>query len=106
MNGRPAHHPCPLVAASPIDLVVVATFGRLQVATTTKSMHLARMRARAPTRASGYSASSRTGYRLASTSRMSIAVSLGVLPTLTPAASRASFFPWAVPAPEETMAPA
>lgn len=45
-------------------------------------------------------------YREASTSRMSAAVSLGVLPTLTPAASSASFLPWAVPAPAETMAPA
>lgn len=39
-------------------------------------------------------------------SRMSSAVSLGVLPTLTPAASRASFFAAAVPAEPETIAPA
>jgi hypothetical protein len=36
------------------------------------------------------------GYSEASTSRMSVAVSLGVLPTLTPAASRASL--WTTPA--------
>jgi hypothetical protein len=39
-------------------------------------------------------------------SRMRAAVSLGVLPTLTPAASRASFLACAVPAEPETMAPA
>ena len=39
-------------------------------------------------------------------SRARLAVSVGVLPTLTPAASRASFFAWAVPAEPETMAPA
>ncbi len=38
--------------------------------------------------------------------RASLAVSVGVLPTLTPAASRASFFAWAVPEEPETMAPA
>ena len=40
------------------------------------------------------------------TSRMSRAVSLGVLPTLTPAASRASFLASAVPAEPEMIAPA
>ena len=45
-------------------------------------------------------------YRLASTSRMSEAASLGVLPTLTPAASSASFLACAVPAEPETIAPA
>ena len=39
-------------------------------------------------------------------SRISSAVSDGVLPTLTPAASRASFFACAVPDEPETMAPA
>lgn len=39
-------------------------------------------------------------------SRASAAVSDGVLPTLTPAASRASFFAAAVPAEPETIAPA
>ncbi|MGX1132638.1 hypothetical protein RKD49_004828 [Streptomyces glaucescens] len=39
-------------------------------------------------------------------SRASFAVSVGVLPTLTPAASSASFFAWAVPDEPETMAPA
>ncbi len=39
-------------------------------------------------------------------SRIRAAVSDGVLPTLTPAASRASFFACAVPAEPETMAPA
>lgn len=39
-------------------------------------------------------------------SRARRAVSDGVLPTLTPAASRASFFAWAVPEEPETMAPA
>src|SRR3954452_4409983 len=39
-------------------------------------------------------------------SRMSCAVSDGVLPTRTPAASRASFFAWAVPDEPETIAPA
>jgi len=39
-------------------------------------------------------------------SRMSDAVSDGVLPTLTPAASRASFLACAVPDEPETMAPA
>ena len=39
----------------------------------------------------------RARYSAAMTSRMRAAVSLGVLPTLTPAASRASFFAWAVP---------
>ncbi len=39
-------------------------------------------------------------------SRASFAVSVGVLPTLTPAASRASFFAAAVPEDPETMAPA
>jgi DNA-directed RNA polymerase specialized sigma24 family protein len=39
-------------------------------------------------------------------SRASRAVSDGVLPTLTPAASRASFLAWAVPEEPETMAPA
>src|SRR5690554_301527 len=39
-------------------------------------------------------------------SRMRFAASDGVLPTLTPAASRASFFACAVPAEPETMAPA
>ena len=38
--------------------------------------------------------------------RMRSAVSDGVLPTLTPAASRASFLAWAVPEEPETMAPA
>ncbi len=38
--------------------------------------------------------------------RASLAVSVGVLPTLTPAASRASFFACAVPEEPETMAPA
>jgi hypothetical protein len=37
--------------------------------------------------------------------RMSSAVSLGVLPTLTPAASRASFLAPAVPDEPDTMAP-
>jgi hypothetical protein len=35
-----------------------------------------------------------------------VAVSLGVLPTRTPAASRASFLACAVPAEPDTMAPA
>src|SRR5699024_12273130 len=39
-------------------------------------------------------------------SRARRAVSLGVLPTLTPAASRASFFASAVPEEPETIAPA
>ena len=39
-------------------------------------------------------------------SRMRSAVSDGVLPTLTPAASRASFLAWAVPDEPDTMAPA
>ncbi|SKA06394.1 hypothetical protein SAMN02745673_02391 [Marinactinospora thermotolerans DSM 45154] len=39
-------------------------------------------------------------------SRASLAVSLGVLPTLTPAASRASFFAAAVPEDPDTIAPA
>src|SRR6201990_54337 len=39
-------------------------------------------------------------------SRIRWAVSLGVLPTLTPAASRASFFAAAVPDEPDTMAPA
>ncbi len=39
-------------------------------------------------------------------SRASAAVSDGVLPTFTPAASSASFFAWAVPDEPETMAPA
>src|SRR6476661_470714 len=39
-------------------------------------------------------------------SRISFAVSEGVLPTRTPAASRASFLAWAVPAEPDTMAPA
>src|SRR5690606_20222260 len=39
-------------------------------------------------------------------SRMRAAVSDGVLPTLTPAASRASFLAWAVPDEPDTMAPA
>src|SRR5699024_2645562 len=39
-------------------------------------------------------------------SRMRSAVSVGVLPTLTPAASRASFFACAVPAEPETIEPA
>jgi|SRR5947209_760804 len=38
--------------------------------------------------------------------RISFAVSLGVLPTATPAASKASFLASAVPAEPETMAPA
>src|SRR6476659_1556030 len=38
--------------------------------------------------------------------RSSLAVSDGVLPTLTPTASSASFLAWAVPAEPETMAPA
>src|SRR5690606_8367986 len=45
-------------------------------------------------------------YRAERISRMSSAASDGVLPTLTPAASRASFFACAVPAEPETMAPA
>ena len=44
--------------------------------------------------------------RLLSISRISSAVSDGVLPTLTPAASSASFFAWAVPDEPETIAPA
>ncbi len=52
------------------------------------------------------SPSLRAIYSAASASRSRVAASLGVLPTLTPAASRASFLPWAVPAPSETMAPA
>ncbi len=40
------------------------------------------------------------------TSRTRRAVSLGVLPTLTPAFSRASFLAWAVPEEPETIAPA
>ena len=48
----------------------------------------------------------RATYSAAMTSRMRAAVSLGVLPTLTPAASRASFFAWAVPDEPETIAPA
>ena len=40
------------------------------------------------------------------TSRISRAVSDGVLPTRTPAASRASFLAWAVPDEPETIAPA
>ena len=38
--------------------------------------------------------------------RIKRAVSLGVWPTFTPAASRASFFPCAVPDEPETIAPA
>ena len=38
--------------------------------------------------------------------RSSVAVSLGVLPTLTPAASSATFFASAVPEDPETIAPA
>src|SRR4029079_19058865 len=41
-----------------------------------------------------------------SRARMRSAVSLGVLPTLTPAASRASFFACAVPDEPDTIAPA
>ena len=48
----------------------------------------------------------RRGYSALNTCRSSSAVSLGVLPTFTPAASRASFFAWAVPAEPDTMAPA
>jgi hypothetical protein len=49
----------------------------------------------------------RSRHRQAPTiSRMSFAVSDGVLPTRTPAASRASCLAWAVPAEPETMAPA
>ena len=109
---RPTHHPCFLVAAHPIDLVVVATFSRLKAATTTKSINQDGIWIQArdlDTGAGTPSTSTSTRqphYSEASTSRMSFAVSLGVLPTLTPAASRASFLPWAVPAPEETMAPA
>jgi len=40
------------------------------------------------------------------TSRISVAVSLGVLPTPTPAFSRASFLAWAVPDEPDTIAPA
>src|SRR6476620_3451154 len=43
---------------------------------------------------------------MVSTARISEAVSDGVLPTLTPAASSASFFAEAVPDDPETMAPA
>src|SRR5690606_1555856 len=42
----------------------------------------------------------------ASCSRISAAASLGVLPTFTPAASRASCLAWAVPAEPGTIAPA
>jgi hypothetical protein len=42
----------------------------------------------------------------ATISRMSWAVSDGVLPTRTPAASRASCLAWAVPAEPDTIAPA
>ncbi len=42
----------------------------------------------------------------ASAARARRAVSDGVLPTFTPAASRASFFAWAVPEEPDTMAPA
>ena len=45
-------------------------------------------------------------YKELITSRISAAVSLGVLPTLTPTASKASFLAWAVPAEPETIAPA
>lgn len=45
-------------------------------------------------------------YRLCRISRASAAVSDGVLPTLTPAASRASFLAAAVPDEPDTMAPA
>lgn len=51
-------------------------------------------------------ARSRARSQPARISRASFAVSVGVLPTLTPAASRASFFAWAVPDEPETMAPA
>ena len=45
-------------------------------------------------------------YSAATISRMSAAASLGVLPTFTPAASRASCLACAVPAEPDTMAPA
>lgn len=45
-------------------------------------------------------------YSAANAALSSSAVSVGVLPTLTPAASRASFFACAVPAEPDTMAPA
>src|SRR6478609_862067 len=47
-----------------------------------------------------------SGQACVSSSRARAAVSDGVLPTLTPAASRASFLAWAVPDEPETMAPA
>ncbi len=51
-------------------------------------------------------ASPRVRYSASMTSRMRAAVSDGVFPTLTPAASRASFLACAVPAEPETIAPA
>ena len=45
-------------------------------------------------------------YRLRMMSRTRAAVSLGVLPTRTPAFSRASFLAWAVPDEPEMIAPA
>ena len=50
--------------------------------------------------------SAATRYRLFRISRASAAVSDGVLPTFTPAASRASFLAAAVPDEPDTMAPA
>ena len=51
-------------------------------------------------------ARSNASYSDATISRISAAVSLGVFPTRTPAASRASFLAWAVPAEPDTIAPA
>ena len=56
--------------------------------------------------AAGRPEARRAGQRVRMMSRMRLAVSLGVLPTRTPAFSRASFLAWAVPEEPEMIAPA
>src|SRR5690606_19603376 len=63
--------------------------------------------AAAPPRSPGRGRCAPVSARLSQNSaRAHLAVSLGVLPTLTPAASRASFLAWAVPEDPDTIAPA
>jgi len=63
-------------------------------------------RTAAPVRGTGAAADARRVRQALRISRASWAVSDGVLPTFTPAASRASFFACAVPDEPDTIAPA
>ena len=103
VTGIPPHPPAPRNQGSPL----VASQGTTRHhATPTWVKQRRDERRRGGCRPASTPPESLRDYSAAMISRIRSAVSDGVLPTLTPAASRASFLACAVPAEPETMAPA